>query len=78
MTGYAFRRYEQFETSPEAIEQELRPAVCERQQADRFKEHYSIDDNWAQIQHNGTLKRNPVDKQECLRARECAQRWWLF
>ena len=38
MTGYAFRRYGQFETSPEAIEQELRSAVC-----DRFKENYSID-----------------------------------
>ena len=32
VTGYAFRRYEQFETSPEAIEQELRPAVCEHRQ----------------------------------------------
>ena len=27
MTRYAFRRYDQFETCPEAIEQELRPAV---------------------------------------------------
>ena len=27
MTGCAFSRYEQFETSPETIEQELRPAV---------------------------------------------------
>ena len=43
VTGYAFRRYEQFDTSPEAIEQELRPAVCERRQIDRFKENYSID-----------------------------------
>ena len=25
MTGYAFSRYEQFETYPETIEQELRP-----------------------------------------------------
>ena len=32
VTGYAFRRYGQFETSPEAMEQELRPAVCERRQ----------------------------------------------
>ena len=40
MTGYAFRRYDQFETSPEAIEQELRPAVCDN---DRFKANYSID-----------------------------------
>ena len=28
MTGYAFSRYEQFETSPETIEQEMRPGVC--------------------------------------------------
>ena len=28
MTGYAFSRYEQFETSPGTIEQELRPAFC--------------------------------------------------
>ena len=27
MTGYAFRRYEQFETSPEAIEQDLRQII---------------------------------------------------
>ena len=25
---YAFSQYEQFETSPETIEQELRPGVC--------------------------------------------------
>ena len=31
-TGSAFRRYEQFETSPETIERELRPAVCEQRQ----------------------------------------------
>ena len=42
-TGYAFSRYGQFETSPEKIELELRPAVCERRQTDRFKENYSID-----------------------------------
>ena len=34
MTGCTARRYDQFETSPEAIEQELRPAVCERHQTD--------------------------------------------
>ena len=34
MTGCTARRYDQFETSPEAIEQELRPAVCERRQID--------------------------------------------
>ena len=28
VTGCVFCRYEQFETSPETIEQELRPAVC--------------------------------------------------
>ena len=42
MTGCAFRRYEQLETFPETIEQELRPAVCERRQTDRFKENYNI------------------------------------
>ena len=40
-------RYEQFETSPGMIEQELRPAVCEQRQTDRqtdrLKENYSID-----------------------------------
>ena len=29
------RRYEQLETSPETIEPELRPAVCERRLTDR-------------------------------------------
>ena len=43
MTGCTFRRYERLETSPETIEQELRPAVCEHRQTDRFKENYSID-----------------------------------
>ena len=42
MTGYTLRRYEQLETSPETIEQELQPAVCERRQTDRLKENYSI------------------------------------
>ncbi len=28
------QRYDQFETSPEAIEQELRPAVCEHRRTD--------------------------------------------
>ena len=32
MTGCTSGGYNQFETSPEAIEQELRPAVCERRQ----------------------------------------------
>ena len=47
MTGYTVRRYDQLETSPETIEQELRPAVCERRQTDRqtdlYMENYSID-----------------------------------
>ena len=34
VTGCTVRRYEQLETSPEMIEQELRPAVCEHQQTD--------------------------------------------
>ena len=40
LTKCTVRRYGQVETSPETIEQELRPAVCE---TDRFKENYSID-----------------------------------
>ena len=43
MTGCTVRRYEQLETSPETIEQELRPAVSEHRQTDRIKENYSID-----------------------------------
>ena len=34
---------DQFETSPEAIEQELRTALCERRQTDRLKTNYRID-----------------------------------
>ena len=34
MTGCTFRRYKQLETSPETIEQVLRPAVCEHRQTD--------------------------------------------
>ena len=41
MTGFTVRQYEQLETYPEMIEEELRPAVCE--QTDRLKENYSID-----------------------------------
>ena len=44
------RRYEQLETSPETIEQELRPAVCERRQTDRLNENYSIDDRFGTLQ----------------------------
>ena len=40
--------YEQFEISPETIEQELQTAVCIQRQTDRqtgrFKENYSIDE----------------------------------
>ena len=43
MTGCTAGGYDQLETSPETIEQELRPAVCERRQTDIFKENYSID-----------------------------------
>ena len=32
VTGCTSGGYDQFEISPEAIEQELRPAVCERRQ----------------------------------------------
>ena len=34
---------DQFETSPDAIEPELRTALCERRQTDRLKTNYSID-----------------------------------
>ena len=34
MTGCTSGGYDQFEKSPKAIEQELRPAVCERRQTD--------------------------------------------
>ena len=44
MRGSTSVGYDQFETSPEAIEQELRPAVCERRLTDRIKTNYSIDD----------------------------------
>ena len=30
VTGCTVRQYEQLETSPDTIEQELRPAVCNR------------------------------------------------
>ena len=46
MRGSTSVGYDQFETSPEAIEQELRPAVCERRPTDRLKSkaNYSIDE----------------------------------
>ena len=34
---------DQFETSPDAIEPELRTALSERRQTDRLKTNYSID-----------------------------------
>ena len=34
---------DQFETSPEAIDQELRPEICERRQTDRLKTNYRVD-----------------------------------
>ena len=43
MTGCTSGGYDQLETSPETIEQELRPAVCEHRQTDRLMENYSID-----------------------------------
>ena len=42
--GCTVRRYEQLETSPEAIEQELRPAVCEHRQ-DRACDRESREDH---------------------------------
>ena len=42
VTGCTVRRYKQLETSPEMIEQELRPAVCEHRQTDRLNENYSM------------------------------------
>ena len=38
---------DQFQTSPDAIEPELRTAFCERGQTDRLKTNYSIDGNEA-------------------------------
>ena len=40
--GRTDSRYEPFEISPETIEQELRPAVCEQRQRHRFKEKYYL------------------------------------
>ena len=49
MRGSTSVGYDQFETSPEAIEQELRPAVCERRPTDRLKANYSIDGNMVKV-----------------------------
>ena len=43
MTGCTSGGYDQLETYPETIEQELRPTVCKRRQTDRLMENYSID-----------------------------------
>ena len=37
MTGCTSGGYDQLETSPETIEQELRPAVCEHRQTDLWR-----------------------------------------
>ena len=42
MTGCTSGGYDQLETSPETIEQELRPAVL-RTPTDKLMENYSID-----------------------------------
>ena len=51
MRGSTSVGYDQFETSSEAIEQELRPAVCERRPTDRLKANYSIYYNYTQYCH---------------------------
>ena len=43
MTGCTSGGYDQLDISPKTIEQELRPAVCERRQTDRLMENYSTD-----------------------------------
>ena len=44
MSEWNDSRYEQFETSPDTINKELRPIDYEERQKDnRFKENYSID-----------------------------------
>ena len=57
MTGCTVRRYDQLETSPETIEQELQPAVCERRQTDRqtYMENYCIDN--ASLELNSILSK---------------------
>ena len=45
MTGCTVGRYEQLETSPETIEQELRPAVCEHRQTDLRRIIVEISEN---------------------------------
>ena len=46
MTKSTSGEYGQFETSPEANDQELLTALCERRQTDRLKTNYRIDYSW--------------------------------
>ena len=66
MRGSTSVGYDQFETSPKAIEQELRPAVCERRLTDRLKTNYSIDDN-----------RFLDDQTKYVMLLLIANKWWL-
>ena len=47
MTGCTSGGCDQLETSPETIEQELRPAVCERRQTDLWRIIVQIILEWA-------------------------------
>ena len=47
---------DQFETSPDAIEPELRTALCERRQTDRLKTNYSIDNELTNNSSDRTVK----------------------
>ena len=49
MTKSTSGGYDQFETSPEANDQELRTAFCERRQTDRLKTNYRIDEQYATV-----------------------------
>ena len=51
MTKSTSRGCDQFETSPDAIEPELRTALCKRRQTDRLKTNYSIDGGLARTNH---------------------------
>ena len=42
MTGFTVRRYEQLETFPEMIEQELLPAVCDADRQTNFSIYFDI------------------------------------
>ena len=66
MTGYTVRQYEQLETFPVTIEQELRPAVCERRLTDRLKENYSIDNTGRCMKLASPMKSNIREKIKCV------------